>query len=215
MKHEANPLLGVAVLQWNASSHTVALLDDLREMPCVIAVCDNGSEQAHVEALLNYFLSSGQELGHKPLQGTDGFHIFIQNSHNSGFSAGMNLCITTLLEQPLDWVWLLNNDTRVDFESISNLLKSIQDKPPGVYGTRMQGVSSGKISYGNRFNRFTSRYRPISRFSGDYEALGDWYPDGASMLIHREVFERAGLLSEDFFIYFEELDYKRRIGQAG
>lgn len=35
------------------------------------------------------------------------------------------------------------------------------------------------------------------------------------MLAKREVFERAGLLDEKFFLYFEEVDWCMKVGQAG
>ncbi len=209
------PSLGIGVLQWNASAHTVSLLEDLQDAPCALAICDNGSLQNHVDTVLNYLQGSGREVSYCQWPGGRDVTIFIRNSCNSGFAAGMNLCVTSLLEQAIDWVWLLNNDTRLEAESIVNMLESIEDLAPGVYGTSMQDITSGAISYGNRFSLMTSRYRPIGTFSDDYEVLGDWYPDGASMLIHREVFEKVGLLSEDYFIYYEELDFKRRITEQG
>ena len=38
---------------------------------------------------------------------------------------------------------------------------------------------------------------------------------GCSMLIKREVFEKAGLLSEDYFMYFEDLDFCVKLRNAG
>ena len=38
---------------------------------------------------------------------------------------------------------------------------------------------------------------------------------GAAMLVKREVFERAGLLDEAFFLYYEETDWCLRVRQAG
>ena len=214
-RNKGTSSLGIGVLQWNASRHTVALLQDLHNVPGVIAICDNGSEQRHVEAVLNYLLltEQGNFQGQCPVRAHT--TIFVQNSCNAGFAAGMNLCVSSLLEQKVDWVWLLNNDTRVDSDSLVQMYESIQDLSPGVYGTKMQDICSARVSFGNQFNLLTSRYKTFSRFSGDYEGLGDWYLDGASMLIHREVFEKVGLLSEDYFIYFEELDYKRRIAEHG
>lgn len=215
VKNKEQPLLGIGVLQWNASEHTIALLQDLRHSFDVIAICDNGSEQHHVESILNYLLSTGREVFHEPCPVRMQTSVLIQNRCNSGFAAGINLCISSLLEKQVDWVWLLNNDTRVDSDSITHMHELIEGLPPGVYGTMMQDMSSTERSFGNQFSLLTSRYKPISTFSGDYEKLGDWYLDGASMLIHREILEKVGLLSDDFFIYFEELDYKRRIAEYG
>ena len=41
------------------------------------------------------------------------------------------------------------------------------------------------------------------------------YAHGAAMLVSRAVLERAGPMSEDFFLYYEELDWCERIRRAG
>ena len=42
----------------------------------------------------------------------------------------------------------------------------------------------------------------------------DWV-NGASMMIRREVFETVGLMDEEYFLYFEETDFCRRVVRAG
>ena len=41
------------------------------------------------------------------------------------------------------------------------------------------------------------------------------YAHGAAMMVKKEVFERVGVLFEDFFLYYEELDWCERIRRAG
>ena len=41
------------------------------------------------------------------------------------------------------------------------------------------------------------------------------FATGCAVMISREVIERVGLLDDDFFLYFEDLDYSLRVKEAG
>jgi GT2 family glycosyltransferase len=41
------------------------------------------------------------------------------------------------------------------------------------------------------------------------------YAHGAAMLLPRSVIDQVGLMNEDFFLYYEELDWCERIRKAG
>jgi len=70
-----------------------------------------------------------------------------------------------------------------------------------------------------RVHPVTARNRVIGNQQldiGQYVMPGPTaYAHGAAMMVRREVMRRAGMMSEDFFLYYEELDWCERIRQAG
>lgn len=208
--------LGIAILQWNSSSNTLGLLDDLLPYAsmCPIVVCDNGSNPEHKQALLD-FLSACSKEG-APAEGESSVFptTLIANKYNSGFAVGMNLCIERLLSQGVEWVWLLNNDTLVD-GSVTCCMDLLSKLEPAIYGTKMLDMESGAVSYGKSFNRWMTTVRDIVHINGDQPSKRFWYVDGASMILHRKLIDEVGLLGESCFMYYEELDYKLRAEKLG
>jgi GT2 family glycosyltransferase len=52
--------------------------------------------------------------------------------------------------------------------------------------------------------------------NGEYDSLiNPDYMTGCSMLIRRDVIEKAGLLCEDFFMFFEDTEYSARLKKNG
>jgi hypothetical protein len=69
-------------------------------------------------------------------------------------------------------------------------------------------------------NYFTARNNCIGQFetdNGQYDHLTGptGYAHGAAMMIKKECIEKAGLMAENFFLYYEEMDWCDRIKKAG
>lgn len=147
--------------------------------------------------------------------------LFIQAGQNLGFTGGNNLGIK---HAKGDYLFVINNDTEVT-ETLIGRLIDILEKNPKV------GVISPKINYFDKpdvlqytgytdMNYFTARNKCIGQFEkdkGQYDYLTGktGYAHGAAMLVRREVIEKVGVLSDNFFIYYEELDWCERIKKAG
>jgi len=155
-----------------------------------------------------------------------------KTSRNGGFSYGVNAGVrhTLASERRPDAFLLLNPDTYVRAGAIDALVGALRDDPDiGIVGSRLEDPD-GAIQH-SRF-RFPSianqlddglRLGVVHRMLGDRVTCPplsdeahdiDWLA-GASMLIRSEVFERVGLFDEDFFLYFEELDFTRRARALG
>ena len=63
------------------------------------------------------------------------------------------------------------------------------------------------------FSRLLSEHTVARKMSNVPERV-DWLP-GASMMVRREVFEKIGLMDEDYFLYFEETDFCLQAARAG
>ena len=89
------------------------------------------------------------------------------------------------------------------------------------YPTSAQEVEADVIQYAGatNVNPFTGRNVIIGdkqlNQSQYYQSKPTFYAHGAAMMVKREVLEKAGLMSEFYFLYYEELDWCERIRKAG
>lgn len=141
---------------------------------------------------------------------------------NLGFAAANNLGIRLALDQPdTAYVWLLNNDTVVAPDCLSRLSEAARREPEvGLWGNRLMFYHAPDLVQG-----LAGRFRAVRCSS---EHIGVWQPTaalpdraqvearmsyviGASMLVSRDFLETVGLMSERYFLYFEEIDWAERI----
>ena len=153
----------------------------------------------------------------------------IANQENRGFAAANNQALDQARGR---YLLLLNPDTVV-LDGALDCLTSFLDEHPnaGMVGGRLQYANGAFQQSAFRFptlsmvflDFFPVNYRLTdSRWNGRYPRSayehGPFvvdHPLGACMLVRREVVNQVGLLSEDFFLYCEEVDWCLRIRRAG
>jgi len=202
-------MLGIAITQWGEVELTKNLLRDLiaSRVELTIAICDNNSTLADKDAI-KLFLET------EFLESTSSSKVsvtLIENSVNSGFSLGMNLSVENLLKHELDWIWVLNNDVSVGVEDLLSIVMSLSSASPGIYGTDIIEPTIDRFTGSYEYNYLTTRFLPIlteEKLSSIDQKKR--YISGASMFIHRKVFEEVGLLNPRTFLYYEELDFFTR-----
>jgi GT2 family glycosyltransferase len=162
----------------------------------------------------NDFLN--KELNHKI--------VFVKANQNNGFAAGNNSALKYILKFGTSdsYIWLLNNDTVVDKEALSIIVEqmSLHQEEKYIYGTPLLDYYNPKTvqSIGGVYNKITglSSHFGEGNTNEDFETNFDEviksidYPIGASMLIKMPFLKELGLLSEDYFLFFEELDWVHR-----
>jgi len=148
--------------------------------------------------------------------------LLIRSPLNRGFAGANNLGLKyALARSDFDYVWLLNNDTVVEPQALSELVKQMEERPDaGMCGSTLLYYHAPQVIQtlgGARFNRWTGIGRQLDKD----RALSDahdpgWiekkldYVYGASLLVSKRFIENVGLMNEGYFIYFEELDWIRR-----
>ena len=146
----------------------------------------------------------------------------IRSKENLGFAGGNNLGIKAAQGK---YLFFLNNDILLkpqvsDFRPLIARLKS----SPKI------GMVCPKIrfTWGNQLIQFAG-YTPLTPITMRNKAIGCGevdhgqfdtphltpYAHGAAMMIKREVIEKAGLLPECYFLYYEELDWSMMIRRVG
>lgn len=147
--------------------------------------------------------------------------------HNSGFSAGNNAAIRAMAcTSDNELFFLLNPDTIVKPGAIAHLVQFMADhEDVGIAGSCLEDPDGtvhnaarrfpsplGELEGGMRLG-FVSRWLRGSP-TNDQPQSCDWV-SGAAMMVRRTVFEKVGLLDEEYFLYFEEVDFCRRAKRAG
>ncbi len=146
----------------------------------------------------------------------------IRSDQNLGFAGGNNLGIKAARGK---YLFFVNNDTvfrpqASDFKLLVNRLES----------SEKVGMVSPKIrfAWGDKPIQYAG-YTPLSRITMRNHAIGSGesdhgqydtahptpYAHGAAMMVKREVIEKAGLMPECYFLYYEELDWSMMIRRAG
>jgi hypothetical protein len=145
----------------------------------------------------------------------------IRSSQNRGFAGANNLMLRHVLSSNFDYVWLLNNDTVVARGALEAMVKRArQDRTIGMCGSKLVYYSHPEFvqAYGGaHFNAWTGRGHHLGEGSRASDAVDVnaiekemSYVIGASMLVSRSFLEKVGVMSEDYFLYFEEIDWATR-----
>lgn len=144
----------------------------------------------------------------------------IRSNENGGFSGGNNIGIRAARGK---YIFLINNDTYIESDHIDCLVQRLESRP------EIGGVSPKiRFAFPPQHIQFAG-FTPLSHITLRNNMLGFGCPDdgsydtphptpylhGAAMMIKREVIEKAGLMPEIFFLYYEELDWSTRMTRAG
>jgi len=142
---------------------------------------------------------------------------FIRSRENRGFAGGNNLCLQhALRDGEARWIWILNNDAVVAPDALARLVERLQASPgAGMCGSTVafyHRPGTVQAMGGGRYNSWLGAVRHV----GEGEAVGTEprespsYVLGASLLASAAFVREVGPLCEDYFLYFEELDWAAR-----
>ena len=205
----AKPLVSIVSVNFNQAAVTEAMLSSIFMYADTdgleIIVVDNGSQENSVP-----MWSSKYPTVH-----------FIRSEINTGFAGGNNIGIKAATGE---YLLLVNNDTEFTLGLVAKLVQVLDTFPD-------TGMVSPKIRYFQEpdtlqyagyteMNFFTARNQCIGQFEkdrGQYDQLSGitGYAHGAAMMIRRTALEKAGLMKENYFLYYEELDWCEAFKRAG
>lgn len=230
----------VVVLNWNGAKDTVECLESLRRLsqPDVqIVVVDNGSTDDSIDRILEWARThceaqslfnlhdadppKEQEDGSQVLFVTSGL-VVIEAGVNGGYAAGNNVGMRWgLANTDCEFLWILNNDCVVEPDSLSYMMKAMSDDSRvQICGATIRSYSDHErvlMTGGAQLSHLTFHSTPVLLRAGERtqgavrRRLS--YVSGACMLVRRSLFEKVGLLSERYFLFFEEPDLMERAGQ--
>lgn len=203
------PLISIITVNYNQPEATIALLKSISthypDFSLEIILVDNGSEKNYEST----FIKHCKDI------------VFIRSEKNLGFAGGNNLGIKAAHG---DLLFLVNNDTEFS-PGLLETLSGAMLADPSI------GIISPKILYYDEpdvlqyagfteMNYYTCRNHCIGQFEkdlGQYDNLlqETGFAHGAAMMISRKALLAAGPMAENFFLYYEEMDWCERIKKAG
>jgi len=172
-----------------------------------IVVVDNGSGDGSVEYLNTRFGNA--------------IHM-VANGKNLGYADGFNAGIDYAMKRNPDYIFILNNDTKIDSKALTELVKTAESDPS-------IGFVSGKVYHFDRpgiiqtVGKLTDRVTLVGAHvgadepdRGQHDEIRDYeFIDDVFLLVRREVIEKVGGYDSHFFLYFEETDWCARVRRAG
>ncbi|MDM8569758.1 glycosyltransferase family 2 protein [Thiotrichales bacterium HSG1] len=194
-------------------------------------VWDDGSEDDSFAQIINWaqqhYFPSNIGIFSRPLftnHRTKYSFVLIQTGANLGFAGGNNVGVRyALLTRRYKYLWLLNNDIAVDSKALTNLYKYAINHP------NMALLGSTVIDYyqrdtiqcagGCRYFPIFTVFKPMLAGQSvdkieQYQIKFD-YVYGAAMFFQVNAMRKVGLLNEEYFLFYEELDYCKRLKKQG
>ena len=173
--------------------------------------------------LAEYALAEA-ESGGRPSSDQGAEIYLLHTGANLGFAGGCNVGIRFAMARgDADFVWLLNNDTMVDPQALAALMaRAQQHDQPGIVGSllcyfdapdRVQSLGGGTYSPQRAMSRhiadgeLRSTLSPARLQAAERDMV---YVVGASMLVSRRFLATVGVMQDDYFLYFEEMDWTER-----
>ena len=205
---QGNIRLSIVSVNFNGLNDTLALLasleEHLREFPYEVVVVDNGSTIDEAQTIRTAFPKA----------------VVLRSEKNLGFAGGNNLGIE---KAKGEYLFLLNNDTVLSDNGVIKLMQRM-DETPSI------GIISPKIRfYDDEQPIQFAGYTALTKITLRHNLIGYQEPDngqydqakptpyvhGAAMLVRRSAIDRAGMIPEIFFLYYEELDWCERFTEVG
>lgn len=201
----SSPLVSVVIPSWNGKALLKVCLNSLRQQTFTnfeIIVVDNGSHDDSAKYLRRFFPEVR----------------IIELANNSGFAPAVNLGIKAAIGK---FIFLLNNDTRVDPNCLSVLVKTLdKHRSVGMVAAKMLNYYHPEIidSAGDYIDS-VGHADNIGRGQLDSAAFNQAGPvflvTGGGAMYRRSIFEQVGLFDEDYFAYFEDVDLGLRAQLQG
>jgi GT2 family glycosyltransferase len=202
-----NPLVSIITVNYRQATMTCELLDSIANNAyknVEVIVVDNGSQK-------NCTLEFQK---HYPSVKT------VISTENLGFAGGNNIGT----EQATgDFYFFVNNDTVFTEGLIENILaRFTKNEKIGAISPKIRYFDTPNIIQYAGFTemgKLTGRNETIGKDEDDKgqhdTARTTPYAHGAAMMVRKEAIRKAGVMPEQFFLYYEELDWCCRIREAG
>ncbi len=173
-----------------------------------VVVVDNASGTSQVDAMASALSGSVELL---PLD------------VNDGYAVGMNAGIRRAVDLGADAVLLLTHDVVLEPRCVELLVDELVRHPA-------TGLAAPVLGWGGQAATTWSAGGTLGTLTGtpnhpekgrDLDTVLHAptrtvaWADGAALLVRRDVIDELGLLPEQYFLYFEEVDFQARIRRSG
>ena len=212
------PKVSAIVIAWNGMRFIAdclrTLCDDMRSVDHELIVVDNGSTDGTPEYIAEHYPTAR----------------LIRNETNLGFAKAVNIGLKAACGE---YLYILNQDLRFRPGTIVGLLDRLkQDESIGLIGpgyVDFDGTPQASARAFPTFRHIWYKAFLLSDIFPKHREFASWkmgwfdhkremyvdQPMGAVMLVPTAVVKRVGLMDENFVIFFNDVDWCRRIKEAG
>lgn len=203
--------VGIVICNYNKCKDVLACIEsvlksDFRAFD--LFVVDNASTDGSSEAIKEQYQDEQINL--------------IQNQENLGGSGGFDTGIRKLYQLGYEYIMCLDNDVILDRKAVSALYNFMEEhKEVGITGSKVYHTEAPEYIQQFGLNLDFERYCAETLYA-------DCYDDGTvpeiiycdtvatcSVMVRREAVEKAGVMPEENFIYWDDMEWGYCIGQAG
>lgn len=203
------PRVSIVILNWNSYQVTLDCLLSLRKMDYrnfEVVLVDNGSvDDSPVKLLENV-----PEIR------------LIRNATNLGFAGGCNVGIRDALHRGTDYLLLLNNDTIVAPDFLSQLVAAAEsDEKVGAVSPKILFFDRpDRLNYAGgehrRWRLFPKVFGLRQLDDGSYDKIREVsFLTGCAFLIKARAVRQIGVLEEVYFHFYEDIEWSLRVLKAG
>ncbi|KHD38450.1 rhamnosyltransferase [Clostridium acetobutylicum] len=204
-----NPKIYIIILNYNAYEDT---------LECVKSIGNIDYDNYELVLVDN---SSTDDSYVKLKESLPSYNI-IKSKENLGYANGNNIGIKYALENGADYICILNNDVVVEKDFLNKLVdKIIEKEDVGIVGSCIcdyyrREIIQGMGAHINLYFAAARRYFKGKNYNEiEKKDIFVDYLEGACFLVKSEVFEKIGLIPENYFLFFEETEFCTRAINAG
>lgn len=231
------PHVFIITVNYNNPDDTIDFINSIEASVSVSVSCiiiDNSSDtkaQLTVRQLIEKKATTGtpiycateNDIDPALLRGASLAHI---TCSNRGFAAANNIALKQIISDDSfaasDYVFILNNDTLIEKKCIAKLLKAAIENPAnkGMLAPLIYYFDTDKIwSAGGWFNKTTGLLKAYDKGKRSLTTTGNKkinFLTGCAWFFQIDLLrKKAGLLDENYFMYYEDLDYSLHLYEQG
>ncbi len=201
------PLVSIITVNLNGKDYLSTCLDSIKNLDypkdkLEVIVVDNGSTDGSAQ----FLAGSYPEIK------------VIKNDFNKGFAVANNQGAGAANGE---YIAFLNNDTKVDASWLIELLKPVyKDKETVCAGSKVLSMDGKTLDFVGGMVNFEGKGFQIDYGLDRQKDIYDEntylpFVNGGAMLVSRQVFLDSGGFDEDFFAYYEDVDFGWRLWVLG
>ncbi len=218
----------IIILNYNNASDTILCVESVLEnnlKDISILIIDNASTDNSILNLQNWLTSSGLDIANIHYRNfsfvceqnikQSSKISFITVDTNNGYASGNNIGIAYVikyLSQNNDFIWILNNDTLIQANTLENLIncyKILEKENIALLGSKILNEDLSLQSIGH-LNKKCTEDEIMSQSNIEVEHIS-----GCSVFFRVDKIKEIGFLPEEYFLYYEETDWMKSIKQKG